>query len=128
MKKTTDSIFRAIAIGSLLIASQASALQGDTYQCRQDFAANIDGGEVIPLPKREFRFTWSAKQSITFEQTEAWFSNCELTSPYYPASEYFECVRDNAVLIYNRGRVRYSLTYEAFRKDFTLITANCTKF
>ena len=52
MKKTTDSIFRAIAIGSMLIASQASALQGDTYQRKQDFATNIDGGEVIPLPKR----------------------------------------------------------------------------
>ena len=129
MKIPTNSILPILAVGSLLTTSQVLARQGDTYQCTQDFSANIDGGQVILLPKRDFKFTWASKQKITFGGSEAWFgdSTCELTSPYYPASEYFECVSDKAITIYNRGRFRYSLTYQAFKKDFTVITANCIK-
>ena len=116
---------------TLLIAfvPPAYAVMGDVYSCRTDLFANVKDGELDVLPQRDFIFSWTDDHTVKYHGKEDWFGKamCKITSDYYPDSEYFECINKKSITIYSRGRFRYSLTYQAFQKDFTLMTANCNK-
>ena len=115
---------------TLLIAfvPLAYAVKGDVYSCRTDLVANVKDAEFDVLPQRDFIFSWTDDHTVKYHGKENWFGKamCKITSDYYPDSEYFECINKKSITIYSRGRFRYSLTYQAFQKDFTLMTQTVT--